>query len=75
MFFSINKDIEFDGTNPMNFDWCVISNDNVLIGQRSIGLEERPIVSNMDICCRVYPLIIILRLLGVGLLGDLLSRR
>jgi len=31
VFFSVDEDIEFDGTNPMNFDWCVISNDNVLI--------------------------------------------
>jgi len=31
VFFSIDKDIEFDGTNPMNFDWCIVSNDNVLI--------------------------------------------
>jgi len=32
-------------------------------------------MSNIDVYCRVYLLIIILRLLSIGLLSDLLSRR
>ncbi len=32
-------------------------------------------MSNMDVYYRVHPLIIILRLLSVGLLSDLFSRR